>query len=526
MYGLRRARMALAPRRLRFLATAVVVALTSVLVPLGVSSASATGPVCPPLNAGNWVGTFSGSQSGTWSASLDFSEGLSGTVSVEGFVSNQPVSGGVSCEQILFGDAGSTFSFAGSIAPDGNSMSGTWHSGSSSGTYMGWFQLGGLDMSGYCQSLGFNGQGATPPAILLKGSSVGPNFAFDNWACVGSASTVPVAATGPAPSMNDACASQYPSSTPYAHPSDPNDAYSWNCYPISLVTSISGSPSTVTAGADVQYVVTVQNQGLEPVVAVQVTDTLPSGTTLVSASAPGTCTGAATVTCSLGTLASSGSAAATIVIKTAAVVPAGGVITDTATATPGSNNVASRDTTVVAPTPGSASGFVPPGGSIDTGGNNPAHLTLPNTGPGATVTLTQQPTGNNFCNGPCNGTATFISNFGGYSNPLHPIDLRLTFADAGLAGALKDYATSTIYKVRDNQTVGVVVPDCNDNPTWTPRQKLSAAIRRLLRVGTQSGIANPSPCVDSRVITKVSNTQYKVTFEILYLSDDGGFARK
>ncbi|HEY5173739.1 MAG TPA: DUF11 domain-containing protein [Acidimicrobiia bacterium] len=526
MHGWRRTTTARAHRRLRFLAAAVVLGLTSVLVPIRLSAAGATGPVCPPLNAGNWVGTFSGSESGTWSASFDFGEGLSGTVSVEGFFSDQPASGSVSCDQILFGDVGSTVSFAGTIAPDGNTMSGTWHSESSSGTYKGWFQLGGLNMSGYCQSLGFNGQGETPPVILSKGSNVGPNYAFDNWTCVGSESTVPVAATGPAPSMNDACASQYPSSTPYAHPSDPDDAYSWNCYPISLVTSISGSPSTVTAGADVQYVVTVQNEGLEPVVGVQVADTLPSGTTRVSASAPGWCAGTAPVTCSLGTLGPSGSAAATLVVKTAATVPSGGFITDTATATPGSNNVASRDTAVVSPTPGSASGFVPPGGSIDTGGNNPAHLSLPNTGPGATVALTQQPTGNNFCNGPCNGTATFISDFPGYSNPLHPIDLKLTFADgSSLATARNDYATSTIYKVRDNQTVGVSVPDCSDNPSWTRAQKRLAAVRRLLRVGTQSGIANPSPCVDSRTITKVG-AQYKVTFEILFLSDDGGFARR
>ena len=232
------------------------------------------------------------------------------------------------------------------------------------------------------------------------------------------------------------------------------------------------------------------------------------------------------MTCSLGTLAPSGSAAATLVVKTASIVPSGGVITDTATATPGSNNVASVDTTVGAASPGSASGFVPPGGSIDTGGNNPAHLTLPNTGPGAAITITQQPTGNTFCNGPCNGTATFISDFGGYPDPLHPINLKLTFSDSGLIPALKDYAFSTIYKVRDNQVVGVPVPDCRDNPNWTRAQKLFAALRRLLRLGTQSGIANPAPCVDSRSITRVSNTLYKVTFEILYVSDDGGFARR
>ena len=526
MNGLRRARLGLAPRLRRFLSAAVVLGLASVLVPVGVSSAGATGPVCPPLNAGTWVGTFAGSATGTWSANYSFSEGLSGTVSVQGFFSNLAASGSVNCGQILFGDVGGLVSFNGLIAPDGNTMSGTWQAGASSGTYKGWFQLGGLDMSGYCQSLGYNGQSETPPVILAKGLSVGPGFAFDNWECVGSESTALVAATGARPSMNDACASQYPGSTPYAHPSDPNDAYSWNCYPISLVTSLSGSPSSVTAGADVQYVATVQNNGLEPVAGVQVADTLPSGTTLVSASSPGVCSGTTTVTCSLGTLAPSGSAAATLVVKTASVVPSGGVITDTATATPGSNNVASVDTTVVAASPGSASGFVPPGGSIDTGGNNPAHLTLPNTGPGASITITQQPTGNTFCNGPCNGTATFISDFGGYPDPLHPINLKLTFSDSGLIPALKDYAFSTIYKVRDNQFVGVPVPDCKDNPNWTRAQKLFAALRRLLRLGTQSGIANPAPCVDSRSITRVSNTLYKVTFEILYVSDDGGFARR
>ncbi len=291
-----------------------------------------------------------------------------------------------------------------------------------------------------------------------------------------------------------------------------------------LSTSIAGSPNPVSAGNDVKYTVTVHNNGGAAVSSVKITDTLPATTTFVSASAPFGCTGTGPVTCTLGTIAAGGSASAKIIVKTASG-SGGTTVTDSATTSPGGGH-ASTNTNIVTPTPGTTTGFVPPGGSIDTGGNNPAHLSLPNTGTGATITLRQVPTGNTFCNGPCNGTATFISNFPGYSDPAHPIDLKLTFADGSLAAARNDFAMSTIYKVRDNETVGVPVPDCNDNPNWTPAQMQAAANRRLLRVGTQSGIANPAPCVDSRSITKVSNTQYKVTFEILYLSDDGGFARK
>ncbi len=515
---------AFARRRLHALLSVVVLGAAVAVAPIGAASAGATSTPCPPLRSGTWVGTASsGPSTGPWSANLDFSAGLTGTmISLGGIPTNLAISGTVSCAQIQFGDVSGAIAFSGTIAADGNSMSGTWQLGSGGGTYSGVVQLGGLDMTGYCQGLGYH----APPTLLL-GSTVGPNFAFDNWACVADDTTpVPVATSGPAPSMSDACATQYPGVTTYAHPTDPNDAYSWNCYPTSLVTSISGTPPTVTAGSDVQYVVTVTNNELETVSGVQVVDTLPTGTTLVSANGPGPCSGTATVTCSLGTLSPSASATVTLLVQTSSVVPAGGVITDTATASPGANNTASLDTTVVAPSPGTAQGYVPPGGSLGTGGSNPAVLTLPNSGNGAPVTITQQPSGNNFCNGPCNGTASFISDFPGYSDPYQPIDLKLTFADHGFITALKDYALSTIYKVRDNETVGVVVPDCQDNPAWTPREKLAAAIRRAWRAGTQSGIANPAPCVDRRTITKGHGDTYYVTFEILFLSDDGGFSRR
>ncbi len=293
---------------------------------------------------------------------------------------------------------------------------------------------------------------------------------------------------------------------------------------INLATSVVGTPDPVTAGNDVKYTVTVQNNGASAVPAVQIVDTLPATTTFVSATAPGGCTGAGPVTCSLGTIAAGSSAAAAIVVRTSAT-SGGTTVGDSVTTSPGGSN-GSATTHVEAPTPGTVTAFVPPGGSIDTGGNNPANVTLPNTGVGSPITITQRPDGNNFCQGPCNGTASFVSDFPGYSDPSHPIALKLTFTDNSALAALVDYATSTIYKVRDDATVGVPVPDCNDNPAWTKREKLQAALRRLLRLGTRSGIANPAPCVDSRTVTQVSRTSFKVTFEILFLSDDGGFSRR
>ncbi len=84
-------------------------------------------------------------------------------------------------------------------------------------------ELGGLDLNGYCESLGYTS------AALHKGQVVGPNAAFENWACVEKGShEVLIAATGPAPSMANACAVQHPGSFAYAE--EPNDANSWKCF--------------------------------------------------------------------------------------------------------------------------------------------------------------------------------------------------------------------------------------------------------------------------------------------------------
>jgi uncharacterized repeat protein (TIGR01451 family) len=296
------------------------------------------------------------------------------------------------------------------------------------------------------------------------------------------------------------------------------------------VSALPAAPDSVTAGNDVQYTLSVQNQGPTTATAVHVLATLDSGVTPLSSTA-GACTLTTPVAdCTLGTIGAGATASVNLLVKSPSPAPASGKITLSATATPGTNNTASVDTAVVAPVPGTASGFVPPGNSIDTGGNNPTDLSLPNTGGGAPVMITQS-NGAQFCNGPCTGPASLINNFSGYLDPTKPIHLVLKFTDPNLGSALKDFATSTVYKHFDNDpaTVGHVVPDCLDNPAWTPAQKAAARLRRRLRVGTHSGIANPAPCVDARTITPLTQNlisgPYQVTFTILYLSDDGTYSR-
>jgi uncharacterized repeat protein (TIGR01451 family) len=118
-----------------------------------------------------------------------------------------------------------------------------------------------------------------------------------------------------------------------------------------LTRSISDSPDPVTARSSVTYAVTVTNNGLASATGVSVLDTLPTGTTLISATAWGGCTGTGPVSCALGTLAVHASATATIVVQVPASPPPSGTITNTATALLGLNKVATETTSVVSSSP-------------------------------------------------------------------------------------------------------------------------------------------------------------------------------
>ena len=114
-----------------------------------------------------------------------------------------------------------------------------------------------------------------------------------------------------------------------------------------LVTTITDTPDPVQAGDTVAYTLTVTNTGATTAANVQVADQFP-GATLVSASATGGCTGTTTVTCSLGSIAAGGNAAALVVVRSPETVPASGSIANTATAPPGRSPV-TETTSVVSP---------------------------------------------------------------------------------------------------------------------------------------------------------------------------------
>jgi uncharacterized repeat protein (TIGR01451 family) len=120
----------------------------------------------------------------------------------------------------------------------------------------------------------------------------------------------------------------------------------------------SDSPDPVTVGQELTYTITVSNAGPDAAQNVSVTDTLPAGVTFGSASASqGTCSGTATVTCSLGTIAASGSATVTIkVTPTAAGTLSNTASVSSTTADPDSVDTSDTEETTVNEAPAGTQG--------------------------------------------------------------------------------------------------------------------------------------------------------------------------
>lgn len=120
------------------------------------------------------------------------------------------------------------------------------------------------------------------------------------------------------------------------------------------ISVVKTGPATIEAGGQLTWTVQATNNGPAGATAVTVVDTLPAGTTFVSAG-PGCTAAAGVVTCDIGSLASGASASRQITV----LVPggaAGTTLVNTATGsatqvddTPG-NNTATATTQVVAPT--------------------------------------------------------------------------------------------------------------------------------------------------------------------------------
>lgn len=87
-----------------------------------------------------------------------------------------------------------------------------------------------------------------------------------------------------------------------------------------LAVTMTDSPDPVVFGADLTYNITVTNRGESTATNVRLTDQLPQGSTLVSATpSQGSCSGTNTINCNLGNMNEGATATLTVVIKPPAV---------------------------------------------------------------------------------------------------------------------------------------------------------------------------------------------------------------
>ena len=179
----------------------------------------------------------------------------------------------------------------------------------------------------------------------------------------------------------------------------------------------------------------------------------------------------------------------------------------TATSTDGGTASATGGPTLVAPQPGFAQGFVPPGGTIATDStatpdnNTIASLTLPAGGPGAPITLRAETDGiETFCNGlKCRGKIMFVSPFEGYDDPTQPVVLKITW---------------------DRSVVGKQHRLPRHSRLWVQKQPNGRVV--LVRRCVDPSIAVPSPCISRIRTVDGGDRQY----EVLLTSGDPRFARR
>ena len=134
---------------------------------------------------------------------------------------------------------------------------------------------------------------------------------------------------------------------------DPAPAYDVVPGTADLAVAKLATPNPVAPNAPLTYSVTVTNKGSDFAQGVSVTDSLPAGQAFVSATASqGSCSGAGTVTCALGTMAPASVATVTIVVKPSATGPYTNTasVTSTTTDPTQSNNSASASGNVGTPT--------------------------------------------------------------------------------------------------------------------------------------------------------------------------------
>ena len=112
------------------------------------------------------------------------------------------------------------------------------------------------------------------------------------------------------------------------------------------------APDPVALGGTVTYTITVRNNGPSSASGVVVTEQLPGGASLAAwRTSQGSCSGSSTLTCSLGTIASGGTATVTVDARpgSAGVASASASVSASTSDPSSANNSASTSTTVNAP---------------------------------------------------------------------------------------------------------------------------------------------------------------------------------
>jgi hypothetical protein len=88
--------------------------------------------------------------------------------------------------------------------------------------------MGGLKLNEYCAANGYSGAtfltAVLDPAGNVVGGVIGPNYAYNNWRCKAATGAVrPI-------NMEQACKWTLGFNQVQAHPTDPNNVYTWVCY--------------------------------------------------------------------------------------------------------------------------------------------------------------------------------------------------------------------------------------------------------------------------------------------------------
>jgi uncharacterized repeat protein (TIGR01451 family) len=203
-------------------------------------------------------------------------------------------------------------------------------------------------------SLGTLASGATVPLAITVNVNASAGSTLSNTAIVSSSTTDPNPANNFSTASTNVNGVTPTPSTPTLTPTvTPTPVFA------DLALTKSGSPNPVFTGKTLTYTIVVNNNGPNPADTVEMSDPLPSQTTLASAPTTtlGSCTapavgGTGTVRCELGTMAPSSSATVTIVVTVNAA--GGSSVTNTATVTantadPNLSNNSQTITTSVSP---------------------------------------------------------------------------------------------------------------------------------------------------------------------------------